>query len=144
MKTKLIIGTGNMALILVSAFAMAAPPKLTPDLLEKGKAAYTTNCMTCHGEKGDGNGQIIVLPDGSDGPYTAVPPAYAKHLPTIKDGNMFYSVSYGKGMMGGYGFSLNVTERWQVIHYIKSLAGISATATTPATPASTAVAEAKK
>ena len=27
-------------------------------------------------------------------------------------------------MMGGYGYSLNVTERWQVIHYIKSLAGI--------------------
>jgi hypothetical protein len=33
-------------------------------------------------------------------------------------------VSYGKGMMGGYGYSLNVKERWQVINYIKSLAGV--------------------
>ena len=29
---------------------------LTPELLEKGKTVYTVNCMTCHGEKGDGNG----------------------------------------------------------------------------------------
>jgi hypothetical protein len=29
-------------------------------------------------------------------------------------------------MMGGYGYSLNVTERWQVIHYIKGLAGMDA------------------
>lgn len=120
------------------------PLEASKENIAAGKELYTIHCKVCHGEKGDGNGQIIVLPDGSDGPYTAVPPAYAKHLPEIKDGNMFYSVSYGKGMMGGYGFSLNVTERWQVIHYIKSLAGISATATAPATPAPTAVAEAKK
>ena len=31
--------------------------------------------------------------------------------------------------MGGYGYQLNVKERWQVIHYIKSLAGITGEAT---------------
>ena len=31
--------------------------------------------------------------------------------------------------MGAYGYSLNVTERWQVIHYIKSMAGIAGDAT---------------
>jgi len=42
----------------------------------------------------------------------------------LKDGSIFYTVSYGKNMMGPYGFQLDVKERWQVIHYIKSLAGI--------------------
>ncbi len=31
--------------------------------------------------------------------------------------------------MGGYGYQLNVKERWEVIHYIKSLAGITGEAT---------------
>jgi mono/diheme cytochrome c family protein len=30
--------------------------KSTPALLDKGKASYKTNCLQCHGEKGDGNG----------------------------------------------------------------------------------------
>lgn len=103
-----------------------------------GKKLYSTHCVNCHGATGNGQGNLIVNEDGTDGPYPAVPPDYKKRLPEIKDGNIFYSVSYGKGMMGGYGYSLNVTERWQVIHYIKSLAGISGDATGAAANAQTA------
>ncbi len=31
-------------------------PKGSPDSLAKGKAVFTVNCVTCHGEKGDGMG----------------------------------------------------------------------------------------
>jgi mono/diheme cytochrome c family protein len=102
------------------------PIEFTDAAKAEGKRLYEIHCKVCHGEKGEGNGQIVELPDGGDGPYTARPPAYSSRLKEIKDGNMFYSISYGKGMMGGYGYQLSVTERWQIIHYIKSLAGISA------------------
>lgn len=100
------------------------PLPFTQENKEVGKKLYNIHCANCHGETGDGQGNLIVLENGNDGPYTAVPPSYKTRLPEITDGHLFYAVSYGKGMMGGYGYSLNVTERWQVIHYIKSLAGI--------------------
>ncbi len=100
------------------------PLEFTAENKTAGAKLFNIHCINCHGAAGNGQGNLVVLEDGKDGPYPAVPPDYKKRLPEIKDGNIFYSVSYGKGMMGGYGYSLNVTERWQVIHYIKSLAGI--------------------
>ena len=100
------------------------PLEYTTENKTAGQKLYTIHCINCHGAAGNGQGNLIVLEDGSDGPYPAVPPDYKKRLPEIKDGNIFYSVSYGKGMMGGYGYSLSVKERWQVIHYIKGIAGI--------------------
>ncbi len=36
----------------------SAPPKKTPELLTQGKKLYEQNCVTCHGAKGDGKGQL--------------------------------------------------------------------------------------
>jgi hypothetical protein len=33
---------------------------------------------------------------------------------------MFYSIEYGKGMMGSYASQLSSKQRWSIIHYIKS------------------------
>lgn len=114
------------------------PLQESAENLAEGKRLYEIQCKVCHGEKGEGNGQIVELPDGGDGPFTSRPPAYGTRLPQITDGNIFYSVSYGKGMMGAYAPHLSVNERWQVIQYIKSLAGIKAGA-----PAQAAATDAK-
>jgi high-affinity iron transporter len=35
-----------------------SPPKKTPELVSQGKKLYEQNCVTCHGPKGDGKGQL--------------------------------------------------------------------------------------
>ncbi len=116
------------------------PLELTDANIAEGKRLYEINCKVCHGEKGEGNGQIVELPDGGDGPYTARPPSYSNRLKEITDGHMFYAVSYGRNMMGGYGFQLSVEERWQVIQYIKGLAGLNASAAPVAADSTTTTA----
>ena len=108
-----------------AAAEIADPLENSEENLAEGKRIFEINCTPCHGQQGEGNGQLIELPGGGDGPYTSRPQPYKTLLPPLKDGAIFYSVSYGKNMMGGYGFQLSVKERWEVIHYIKKLAGIN-------------------
>ena len=83
-------------------------------LLSKGKELFTAMCQHCHGEKGDGNGPMV-----TSGAYEGVP-NYAERA-SLSDGQMFYSIYYGKGMMGAHRSLLNKKEIWTVIHYIRSL-----------------------
>jgi mono/diheme cytochrome c family protein len=83
-------------------------------LLSKGKELFTAMCQHCHGEKGDGKGPMVI-----SGAYDGVP-NYAERT-SLSDGQMFYSIYYGKGMMGAHRSLLNKKEIWTVIHYIRSL-----------------------
>ena len=38
----------------------------------------------------------------------------------MPEGQMFYSVTYGKNKMGSYASQLDTKQRWMVIAYIKS------------------------
>jgi mono/diheme cytochrome c family protein len=79
---------------------------------KKGKALYTSMCMHCHGEKGDGNGKMM-----ENGTYAGVP-SYSERS-TLGDGQIFYSIYYGKGAMGGHGSLINKREIWTLVHYVR-------------------------
>lgn len=87
--------------------------------MKESERLYLINCGICHGSALDGNGPLYR--DGQ-GPYSAKPRALVGDPVTdnMPDGQMFYSVTYGKGAMGSYASQLNATQRWMVIHYIKS------------------------
>ncbi len=98
----------------LAAAADKNPYALTADNAEeifaKGKELYSTTCMHCHGEKGDGNGPMVTA-----GSYTGA--ANLAGL-TIPEGQMFYSIYYGKGAMGAHNSMVNKKEIWTLIHYI--------------------------
>lgn len=37
----------------------------------------------------------------------------------MPEGQMFYSVTYGKGAMGPYGSQLTTSQRWRIVQYVK-------------------------
>jgi len=79
---------------------------------------YLINCGICHGTKLDGNGPLYK--DGN-GPYPAKPATLvgdAKYE-SMPAGQMFYSVQYGKNLMGSYASQLSRHQRWMIIKYIK-------------------------
>jgi mono/diheme cytochrome c family protein len=80
---------------------------------------YLVNCGICHGSKLDGNGPLY---KGGEGPFPAAPKNLVgdKTVLVMPEGQMFYSVTYGKNKMGSYASQLNTEQRWMVIAYIKS------------------------
>lgn len=104
---------------------------------EEAERLYQINCGICHGNKLNGNGPLYK--DGN-GPYAAKPATLvgdAKYE-VMPEGQMFYSVAYGKNMMGSYASQLSRKQRWMVIRYIKNKQS-EAKATPAAAPAAAAV-----
>lgn len=80
---------------------------------------YLVNCGICHGPKLNGNGPLYK--DGN-GPYAAKPATLvgdAKYE-AMPAGQMFYSVAYGRNLMGSYASQLSRKQRWMIIAYIKA------------------------
>lgn len=98
------------------AAADVNPLKLAKDnseaILKSGKELYTAMCQHCHGEKGDGNGPMVV-----SGAYAGVP-NYTDRA-ALGDGQIFYSIYYGKGAMGSHASQLNKKEIWTLVHYVR-------------------------
>jgi mono/diheme cytochrome c family protein len=80
---------------------------------------YLVNCGICHGTKLDGNGPLY---RGGDGPFPAKPATLVGDVKyeSMPEGQMYYSVTYGKNKMGSYASQLDTRQRWMVIAYIKA------------------------
>lgn len=94
------------------------PLPATPQNIAEGNRLYNINCTPCHGEKGLGDGTIV-----KDGKYPPPPSYESDRIKTTPDGKMFYSIRYGKNLMGAYGTVLNPTQIWQIVHYIRTISG---------------------
>ena len=86
--------------------------------LVEAERLYLINCGICHGKNLDGNGPLY---KGGEGPYGAKPATLVgdAKIEALPEGQMFYSVAYGKGQMGSYASQLTRKQRWEIIAYIK-------------------------
>jgi mono/diheme cytochrome c family protein len=101
------------------------PYEPTEAVLARAKVVYDKQCAICHGEKGMGDGKLIVREDGSDGAYKSVPPQYSDRLKGMKDGEIFHSITYGKNLMGAHKSHVKADDRWKLVCYIKELGGLN-------------------
>jgi mono/diheme cytochrome c family protein len=93
---------------------------------------YLINCAICHGPKLDGNGPLY---KGGEGPYPAKPANLsgtdAKYV-QMTEGTMFYSITYGRNLMGSYASQVTPKQRWEIVHYIKSFQAKASAGAVPA------------
>jgi mono/diheme cytochrome c family protein len=125
---------GDTANYVASKQAQNPLPALDAGQMKEAERLYLVNCGVCHGPKLDGNGPL--WKDGS-GPFTSAP----KNLITLDmpGGQMFYSITYGKNMMGSYASQITDKQRWMIIHYIKAQQAAKNVSAKPAAGDSTGV-----
>lgn len=99
-----------------SADTIKNPIKGNAASILSGKKTYTQYCVTCHGEKGKG--------DGVAAPGLPKPPAdhTSAFVQNQTDGALFWIITVGNNPMPTYKKTLSAIQRWQVINYIRTLA----------------------
>jgi mono/diheme cytochrome c family protein len=106
------------------AAALKNPVKATPESVAAGKKLYDTQCTTCHGDTGKGDGKMAASlnpPKPSD-----LSDASWKHGST--DGEIFTLIrdgSKGTGMRG-YAARMKPDDMWNVVNYLRTLGPTSA------------------
>ena len=99
------------------AWVIGFPNAITVDakLLERGQDRYTIYCAPCHGAVGDGNGITKQYGMG------ATPTFHDPRLRTMAEGEIFNTITNGKGNMLSYADKLPADDRWAVIAYVRAL-----------------------
>lgn len=98
--------------------ARTNPVKFTDVSVERGKKIFATQCALCHGDKGNGKGELaadmkLTIPDFTQ-PDT---------LKDRTDGELFAIIGTGKEGMPAQGSRLTDTHRWNLVNYIRALSG---------------------
>lgn len=79
------------------------------------KKAIETNCVSCHGASGKGDGPAAAaLPPPKPADWTS-PKVQAE-----SDGELFWKISNGRGAMPPWKH-LPDKERWEIVNYIRTL-----------------------
>ena len=91
------------------------PLEVSMGLMERGREKYTISCVPCHGGQGDGNGVVK---------YFGISAVKSLHDPDVvkqSDGDIYRTITWGKGVMKGYANTLSIEDRWAIVAYARAL-----------------------
>ena len=94
------------------------PVKVTPNGLKQASQAFQTNCVPCHGKTGAGDGPAASSLTPKPANFTD-----EKVMSQATDGELFWKMSTGRGPMPSWKDQLSDTQRWQIVNYLRTLAG---------------------
>jgi mono/diheme cytochrome c family protein len=93
------------------------PVKPTPEGMAHARKMWGYDCAICHGETGDGNGELA---------HDIKPPLKdyrnADSLKGMSDGELFYIIQKGKGQMPSEGDRAKEADIWNMVSLIHSFA----------------------
>lgn len=91
------------------------PLEVSMGLMERGREKYTISCVPCHGGQGDGNGVVK---------YFGISAVKSLHDPDVvkqSDGDIYRTITLGKGVMKGYANTLSIEDHWAIVAYARAL-----------------------
>ncbi len=95
------------------------PFPITKEGMARGQELYGIYCGSCHGDKGDGSGYLV---RDNGGKYPAQPANFMlDDFINSSNGRYYHAIMVGRNAMGSHADKLSYEERWQVIHYIRSM-----------------------
>jgi len=106
--TGVVTGTTN--------FVATNPLPVNDALLQRGRERFDIYCAPCHGALGDGNSITKKL-----GGMPAVANLHDQRIVAMADGEIFNTITHGKGLMGAYGALVTTKDRWATIAYLRAL-----------------------
>ena len=98
-------------------FARGFPSEVTLNaaFLERGELKYAIYCLVCHGGTGDGNGITKQYGMG------ATPTFHDERIRLMAEGDIYNTITHGKGNMLSYADKIQPTDRWAVVAYVRAL-----------------------
>jgi mono/diheme cytochrome c family protein len=100
-----------------AGLALVNPYEMNAKNLERGKQVYSVQCISCHGEKGDGKGFLF-----TSGKYPFPPKTLlSDKIRNAPAGEIYHVVTVGFGVMPQHGSQVRPEDRWKVAMYVKNV-----------------------
>lgn len=97
-------------------FGSGFPMEVSQEAMKEGRELYTIYCAICHGDSGNGRGVV-----GQDRYGYTISSLLQSRIMELPEGDIFNTITMGKGTMGPYGARIRVEERWKIVLYVRAL-----------------------
>lgn len=90
------------------------PLDSTAETVAGGKELYTIYCTSCHGETGQGDGLVGKV-------FLGVPAYNLGRVKELPEGQIFHTITHGRGRMMSHASQVSADERWMITRYVQVL-----------------------
>ncbi len=101
--------------VLINGEPATDPIPSSPASVQRGAVLFGINCQLCHGATGVGNGPLSAFFNPKPFDLTS---STVQNLP---DSEIFLVITNGRGQMPSIAENLLISERWDVINYVRTL-----------------------
>lgn len=91
-----------------------SPVPSSPQSVARGQSLYRIYCTPCHGAGGKGDGPVTPR-------FIPPPDLTSPQIQGRTDGHIAYYIGYGGAIMPAYGEAISVSERWDLVNYVRAL-----------------------
>lgn len=103
------------------------PFEVTEATLARGEERFNIFCAPCHDQTGSGLGMIPRRLEGTadQAAFSNIPSFTLPRLADAYDGELFQTISHGKGRMPGYATQVPADDRWAIIAWVRVLQDVA-------------------